>query len=209
MKFRRWILVLALPGLLAACGEQMPPLDFAVSNVGPSRTHLDAEVRSITIEIGRPDEQTGPVDVSLVETSGTGIGTGNALTSTWRTALEDALDRMALFRDDAHRKVLISVRILKLDVPGAGGAFTTKAVARYEIVDLSNGSIIFRDDVASQGTTPFNYAFFGAIRARESVNRAVQNNIAKFLQQAQTIDLDRPMFPAPTRRMQRPAQPAA
>ena len=209
MTFRRWLLVLAFPGLLAACGEQMPPLDFAVPNVGPSPTQLDAEVKSITIEIGRPDEQTGPVDVSLVETSGTGVGTGNALTSTWRTALEDSLDRMALFRDDAHRRVSISVRVLKLAVPDFASAFTTEVVARYEVIDLSNGSIIFRDDVASQGTTPFNYAYFGATRARESVNRAVQNNIASFLQQVQTVDLDRPMFPAPIRRTQRPAQPAA
>ena len=35
-----------------------------------------------------------------------------------------------------------------------------------------------------------------AVRVKESVNRAVQNNIALFLQATETIDLAKPMFPA-------------
>lgn len=36
------------------------------------------------------------------------------------------------------------------------------------------------------------------MRAREAVNRSVQNNIILFLQQLETVDVDRPMFPAGT-----------
>jgi len=35
----------------------------------------------------------------------------------------------------------------------------------------------------------------GITRARESINRSVQNNIAQFLQGLQTVDLNKPMFP--------------
>ena len=39
------------------------------------------------------------------------------------------------------------------------------------------------------------YAFMGIVRARESVNRAVQNNITMFLQALETVNFDKAMFP--------------
>lgn len=86
---------------------------------------------------------------------------------------------------------------MKLSVPVAGLSFTTEAVARYEVIDRANGDIIFSQDVSSSGTTPMDYApLSAAVRVKESVNRAVQNNIALFLQATETIDLAKPMFPA-------------
>lgn len=69
----------------------------------------------------------------------------------------------------------------------------TEVVARYEIVDRATGDIIFVRDIESSGTAPVS---LGAARLQESINRAVQNNIARFLQETETIDLGRPMFPA-------------
>jgi len=36
----------------------------------------------------------------------------------------------------------------------------------------------------------------GLARMRESINRAVQNNITQFLQSLETVDVQKPMFPA-------------
>ena len=69
----------------------------------------------------------------------------------------------------------------------------TEAVARYVIIDRTAGDIIFVRDIASSGTAPVS---LGAARLQESINRAVQNNIAQFLQATETIDLGDPMFPA-------------
>ncbi|MBA7934099.1 UDP-N-acetylglucosamine acyltransferase [Klebsiella sp. RHBSTW-00215] len=85
---------------------------------------------------------------------------------------------------------------LALDVPSFGMSMTTKAVARYEIINRSNGDIIYTQDIESTGTVPASYAFVGVVRARESINRAVQNNITQFLQALESIDLTRPMFPS-------------
>lgn len=113
----------------------------------------------------------------------------------WQTALVEALNQMAIFDDDANKKVSISVKILKLDLPGAGASMTTHTAARYQIIDRKTGGIIYTQDIEASGTTPFDYAFMGVIRARESINRSVQNNISLFLRALETVDVNKPMFP--------------
>ncbi len=51
---------------------------------------------------------------------------------------------------------------------------------------------------------PFNYAFAGVIRARESISRSAQNNIAQFLQALETVDITKPMFPTSRKRRETP-----
>ena len=178
---------------LAGCG-QMPPLNFSVPNVGLAEHRLDAEVRSVTVTLARPDEQIGEIDIFMAEMAANASGAG--LANQWHVALQEALNRSLIFRDGGSKTVSIAVKVMKLSVPDVGFSFTTEAVARYEVIDRANGDIIFSQDVSSSGTTPMDYAFNAAVRTRESINRAVQNNIALFLQATETIDLAKPMFPA-------------
>lgn len=172
--------------LVSACAEQVPPLNYSVPNIGFSKTKQDAEVRSITVSLARPDEKTGAF--------ANGLGPHNA--TLWKDSLQEALDRMAIFKDGSPRKVAIAVKILEYDVPSFGASFTSTAAARYEIIDRSNGDIIYTADVRSTGHVPGDYAFNGLVRAREAVNRAAQNNILQFLQQLETVDINKPMFPS-------------
>lgn len=197
IKIRKAILAVCVV-LITGCAEQLPPLNFSPPNVGMSAKKIDAEVRSLTVAIGRPDEQVGDVDVQMIEGAGLQVGNGAMITQIWRSSIEESLNRMVVFRDDSPRKISLSVKILKLDVPMMGATFTTTSVARYEIIDRANGDIIFMSDVASSGVVPPDYAFVGAIRARESVNRAAQNNITQFLQQLETVNIEKPMFPSGT-----------
>ncbi|EHT9904013.1 TPA: UDP-N-acetylglucosamine acyltransferase [Klebsiella oxytoca] len=103
---------------------------------------------------------------------------------------------MAIFKDNSANTVSLNVKVLAIDVPSFGMAMTTKAVARYEVINRSNGDIIYTQDIESTGTVPASYAFVGVVRARESINRAVQNNITQFLQALESIELSRPMFPS-------------
>src|SRR6266851_4054019 len=124
--------IIAASVLLAGCAQGIPPLNFSVPNVGPSATKIPAEAKSITVSMARPDEQTGQ------------LRAGNeTIAPYWKTSLEEALNKMAIFQDDAPKKVSLSVKVLKMDVPGAGISMTTDTGARYEIIDRSNGSIIF------------------------------------------------------------------
>lgn len=170
---------------LAGCGT-LPPLSFSVPNVGLATHKIDAEVKSITCTTARPDEATGDF----------ARGVGPETCNLWVTSLQEALNKMLIFKDDATKKLSISIKLLKLDVPSAGFSFTTQTDAKYEITDRSNGDIVYTSIINSEGTTPADYAYLGLARARESINRSVQNNILQFLQALDTVDLSKPMFPA-------------
>lgn len=178
------LLAAAAVVILSGCASA-PPMNFSVPNVGVSQKKIDAELKSMTVTIARPDEKTGDLP----------MGMDVKVPQIWHTSLTEALNKMAIFQDDSLKKVNLSVKILKLELPAFGGAMTTSTAARYEISDRKTGDIIFTQDIASSGTTPFDYAFVGMVRALESVNRAVQNNITQFLQQLETVDVSKPMFP--------------
>jgi hypothetical protein len=143
---------------------------------------MEAEVKSITVTTARPDEATGELRI------------GQGFRELWKES--EALNKMLVFHDDSPRKVSIGITILKNEFPRAGFSFTTHSSARYEITDRTNGSLIYTTTINSEGTCPVDYAFKGIARARESINRAVQNNILQFLQALELVDIDKPMFPA-------------
>jgi hypothetical protein len=182
--FRSSIPLILLLLLSSGCAS-LPPINFSAPNIGVSSTKLDAEIKSLTVTPARPDEATGELNHGIGEH-----------TEKWKTALEEAFNRMAIFKDDSPRKVSLVVKILKFDTPSFGAEMTTNASARYQIIDRSDGSIIFTTDVSTSGVVPFDYAFVGVIRARESINRSVQNNIIQFLQVLESVDMDKPMFPS-------------
>ncbi len=163
----------------------MPPVNFAVSNVGYSETKVDAELKSITVSLASPEEKKGDLPAGA-----------EGAAPLWQAALQDALNRMAIFRDDAGKRVNLSVKILAIDMPAFGASMTTKSIARYELIDRANGDIIYTQDISADGVVPFDYAFMGLVRVRESLNRSVQQNIAQFLQALETVDISKPMFPA-------------
>ena len=164
----------------------LPPVNFSAPNIGVSSTKLDAELKSLTVSVARPDEATGEIDPGIAVHTGL-----------WKTALDEAFNRMAIFKDDSPKKVSLAVKILKFDTPALGVGRTTHASARYEIIDRSSGNIIFTTDIstsASAAPTPGVIYFAGVDGVHESINRSVQNNIIQFLQVLETVDMDKPMF---------------
>ncbi len=170
--------------VLAGC-QSIPPINFSVPNVGYSQKKIDADLRSMTVSIARPDEQKGDFPLGMEE-----------VPRYWQSALQEALDRMAIFKDESSKKLSLAVKILGFDLPIFGASMETTSIAQYELLDRSNGDIIYTQEVSTIGVVPFNYAFLGIVRARESANRSVQNNIAQFLQALETINVQAPMFPA-------------
>jgi len=71
---------------------------------------------------------------------------------------------------------------------------TTKVAAIYEIMDRSDGSLLYSELISSKGVVPGDYAFLGAARAVESWNRAVRNNIADFINSLEQVDLTKPIY---------------
>jgi hypothetical protein len=176
--------LIAVALALTGC-QTVPPINFSVPNVGYSAKKIDAELKSMTVGIARADEKTGDLPAGMEV----------LVPQLWQSALQESLNKMAIFNDDATSKVNLSVKILKLNIPGAGASFTTETAARYELTDRKTGAIIYTQDISSKGEVPWDYSLAGVARQRESINRSVQNNITQFLQALQTVDVSKPMFP--------------
>ena len=165
---------------LVGCVSQ-PPVDFTVQDVGMVDNRLNAELLSLTVGFA-PQGQQGRVEANAT------------IPPLWKESLQDAINRSLIFRDDQPMKVNLSVRITEFDVPSAGFAMTTKVSAIYEIVDRSNGDLLFAQQISSEGVVPLDYAFAGATRMVESWNRAVRNNISDFIIQLGQTDISSPVF---------------
>ena len=156
------LLALACTGSLVACNPPQP-LNFSVQNVQASPVSLDADLRGITVTPAAPNERTA------------------VLTNTWKEATQEALARAAIFNDESRQHVNLEVKVLKFNAPGMGITFPTDTDASYTLVDRRTGAVVFTQTISAQGTTPMDFAFIGAIRAQESINRSVQKNIAAFI----------------------------
>lgn len=164
------ISTLACSGFLAACNPPQP-LNFSVQNVRASPVSLDADLRGITVTPGAPNERTGDLPPAVA-----------AVTNIWKEATQEALARAAIFNDESRQHVNLEVKILKFYAPPMGVTFPTDTDASYTLVDRRTGDVVFTQTISAQGTTPMDFAFVGAIRAQESINRSVQKNIAAFIE---------------------------
>jgi len=172
------LIVLAL--FLSSC-VSVPPLDFSVQDVGMVDNRKSVELKSLTVGFAPQSQQ------KTMETNST-------LPPIWKSGLTDALNRSLIFQDDQKIRVNLSVRIVEVDAPNAGLDMETKVGAIYELTDRGNGSLLFSELIESNGLVPMNYAFLGLARARESVNRAIRNNIANFIHRLDQADLTKPVF---------------
>lgn len=191
MKLQHLVIMAIASILLSGCATT-EPLNFSVPNVGVSHKRIDAELKSITVTLARSDEKNGAIFGEL------GDFDTQIYSPLWQTSLVEALNRMVIFQDDMPKKVNLSVKILKIaSLPGLRARIIMEVTARYEIIDRKTGDLIFTQDISSMGTTPDGYSTLdGMPQIRASTNRAVQNNIAAFLLALETVDFQRPMFPA-------------
>ncbi len=166
--------------LFPAC-TPIPPVDFTVQDVGMVSSRKNAEMKSLTVGFA-PQAQQRRVEAKAT------------IPPLWKEALQDAINRSLLFQDDTPTKVNVSVRIVEFDVPAGGASMTTTVAAIYEVVDRSNGDLLFAEEIKSEGVVPFDYAFVGVTRAVESWNRAVRNNIADFINMVEQADFSKPMY---------------
>lgn len=173
------LIVISVLCFLTAC-QSAPPLNFSVSNVGSFNRKINSELERITVTMASSNVETAR-----------GSETKN-LPIFWKLALTEALIQQAIFTEGGKKKLKLNVNIISVEVPLIGFDFTTKITAIYEITNSSNGDIIYRNSIRSEGTTPIDFAFLGYVRRIESVNRSAKNNINMFLQDLNVIDVDKP-----------------
>ncbi len=168
MRFRS-VPALVLLSLLTGC-VSAPPLNFSLQDVEPSKRSIDADLRSVSVSFAAPSEQTGEVPSN-----------GEGIPLLWERALVEAVNKRSVFDDDSVNKVNLFVKIKQLDLPAGGLTMVTDATASYLLVSRKSGATLLEQTITTTGSVPPGYAFYGHVRAKESINRAVQNNIREFL----------------------------
>ena len=172
--------------LLAGC-TTAPPLDFTVESVGMVSSRKNVELVSLTVGFAPKSQQ------KKVNTYALGPVMANQVPSTWKEALQDALNRSLIFIDDADKKINLSVRITEFAFTGIA-TVTATVTAIYEIVDRKNGDLLFAQEISAQGIVPVDYSLYGNARLAEAYNRGARNNIAEFINTLEQLDLSKPVF---------------
>ena len=117
MKLRNKLITLILIPILVGSCTSVPPLDCKVADVGPIENRKDASLLSVTAGYAPQSKQRkmecNNYDVPRI----------------FKEGLQDAINRSLAFKDDAVKKVNLSVRILTCDMPAFGAAMTTKFAA--------------------------------------------------------------------------------
>ena len=168
--------------ILQMTGCTIPALNFTLQNVSVSKNKINAQLKSVSVSLAHPNEQTGrlPAGMELI------------VPQLWSTSLKEAIARKAMFQDDAKRTISIFVKILRLDVPDFGLAMTAKLSALYEIIDVADGDVLFSKEINSTSEVPFGHDFAGFVRLREAINRATRHNIITFLQSLENVEWGAP-----------------
>jgi hypothetical protein len=131
------------------------PRDFSVYDVQPSQRKINAELRGITVTLNLP----------------IGGSQWNQMPSLWTTALQNALDRRAVFTDNAVNTVSIQVRITGLINLYRNAVLT----ATYNIIDRDTGNVIYTHEITTHAS---------------DMDICGQKNIVEFLRDLGLVNLD-------------------
>lgn len=160
---------------LGAC-TSLPPLDFTIAEIAPAPQQIDAKLSAVSVDrapgAGKKEIQADDLAFPL-----------------WKEALSGAVAKAKVFNDASAKGVKINVRVQKIDAPEFGIEMVTKTTATYDVVDAESGATLFSKVVEARGAVGGDYAFAGMVRAQESINRAVRNNISEFIKALESSDL--------------------
>jgi uncharacterized lipoprotein YajG len=169
---RRWFVGLGILALMLAGCQSEPHVSATVSNVPLSTQKVNAQLGEVLVSIAPVSEQQGYMRPEV-----------QALVPMWRESVMDSLTRSQVFTVGATQKMDVRVKIIQLSQtrnPDLG--VSTTAVASYEVIDSATGEVKWVRGISSSSTVSYQQEPVQSARDRVSLNRAIQANIAQFVQ---------------------------
>jgi hypothetical protein len=168
--------------LLSSC-QTIPTekWNFTPDYVAPSDHQIYAQLQSIVVTPASLDERAGamPKESELVP-----------IIHEWERALSVALSQSKNFNSTSNNKVNLIVKILEIKrspiVPFITAQSTTDVTARYQIVEIGTGKILYSKNISSRGIGSVftnSGGIYGNIKNtyRVSENMAVRLNIENLI----------------------------
>lgn len=165
----KWHLIFAFCLLISGCAEQVTQVRLVPSGIQRVAEPFDMELKTVTMIIAEPPEQTGNVRMRP------------DFCNTWRDALQTVVDQAGVFRDDASRKVTIAGVIKKFDFNSAGFSNKCDVEVAYKVIDRSNGQSLFTKTITSGSSKNVGETFNARMRIIDIWNEATQENIRAFV----------------------------
>jgi hypothetical protein len=155
---------------LGACATpKFEPINLTPENISQSKRQVDAEVKSIAVMLAPQSQQTGEVRVQ------------QDFLNTWKESLQVSLDRAAIFKDDAKRKVTVEGLVRKFDFNPTGFSNEVFIEVTYRVTDRSTKAVVFEYDTQTTAKMDSSEVWVAIERLKRIWNRATQESIRQFV----------------------------
>nr|WP_295661110.1 hypothetical protein [Polymorphobacter sp.] len=166
--------------LISGCVDRPPSF---TPSLPEARVRIAGTIGKVSATVDPATQAAG--DVSLIFGS-------DETPAQWQRGLASALDQSRLF-DGSPRILDVTVTIIKMKPPHTGATIETPASARYQVFDAQSHAVVFAATIDNVGRARPDDNFLGAVRIRDSIDRAVQGNITLFVERlAKTPELTSP-----------------
>jgi hypothetical protein len=154
---------------LAACASQPTQVNVVPSGIVRVNHPFDLELKTVNAIIADKASQTGKVMMSAT------------FPPLWRDAIQVSVDQAGLFKDDASRKVTITVTIKQFEYNPTGFSNTVTVEASYLMTDRSTGQVLFDRTISNTASSSVSKEYQARARLINLWNETTQDNIAKFV----------------------------
>jgi|GEM_PF-3554199 len=97
-------------------------------------------------------------------------------------ALEDSLINNGYLSQATEGRYLLNAKIIdQIKLPSLGINFTYESTIKYNLIDKTNGSIVYENKITTSGKSEFSDTIVGAERMRIANENSVKNNIKTFM----------------------------
>ena len=172
--------------LLGGCAAP-PPANYMPQDIEFSQTHLNAELKSISVSF--PADSNAKIRVRMAQSNSQTSAVAADMRTNFKDALEEAINRSGVFADAADTRVNVFAQLLDLQMPSMGISFPTTTVVHYKIQRRSDGAYVYDKEIKAVGESAISDAM-GVNRALSAVNVSYQNNIKAFIEDLRKLAED-------------------
>lgn len=167
-------LLIAFLMLLTSCSSNPVSVDYDVSHIPKFTKQLEIGLKEIEVRLNA---------LNTIDERSWAVGLMVQVPLIWRVGLQTTLEEVKAFKAEAKDEAILSVKVMDLRLPEESLAKSAFAVAKYELLNVSTGKLMFSKIISTEASVPATFSLSGGARRQEAVSRAVKSNIKNFVEE--------------------------